>query len=266
MSYPPWVVLHVPHDETTVPAETRNQFLLDEKALKKELNRMTDHLTLALFADPSSHAQVVRAPVSRLVVDVERFADDASEPMSERGMGATYTTTSQLTPLRQPLSRQARDALMQAYYPHHERMEAAVANAIEQFGHCHVIDCHSFPSKALPYERADPSKPRPDICIGTDDFHTTEELASSYQRAFRDAGWTVGLNDPFAGAIVPASRYRCDDRVSAAMIEINRGIYLDENTIAPTADFEAVAVHVRQCCASAIASCQQLPLRMPPLG
>ena len=36
--WPPWVVLHVPHDSTTVPTEIRSQFLLDEVALEQELH------------------------------------------------------------------------------------------------------------------------------------------------------------------------------------------------------------------------------------
>ena len=76
---------------------------------------MTDHRTLRLFADPSADTVVVRAPVSRLVVDVERFPDDADEPMAARGMGVVYTTTSQLTPLRRVLSDSERKALLQAY-------------------------------------------------------------------------------------------------------------------------------------------------------
>ncbi len=51
---------------------------------------MTDHLTMELFTSGIPENQVVRAEVSRLVVDVERF-DDPSEVMLERGMGAfTY--------------------------------------------------------------------------------------------------------------------------------------------------------------------------------
>jgi hypothetical protein len=39
-------------------------------------------------------------PVSRLVVDPERFVDDATEPMAACGMGVIYTQTSQRMPLR----------------------------------------------------------------------------------------------------------------------------------------------------------------------
>lgn len=255
MTYPPWVVLHVPHDSTAVPADVRAQFLLDETELGRELDRMTDHRTLAIFADPSSEAAVVRSPVSRLVVDVERFPDDAGEPMAARGMGAVYAATSQLTPLRRRLSIGEREALMQAYYrPHHAMLEAAVATARERHGRCLVIDCHSFPSVALPYEMADSSNARPDICIGTDDFHTSDELAGAFTAAFRRAGWRVSLNEPFAGALVPGSRYRRDARVGAVMVEVNRRLYLREVDATPSADFEHVARRIRESCVEAIAS------------
>ena len=62
-AYPPWVVLHVPHDSTAVPAEARAAFVLDDAALQQELLRMTDHHTLALFAGAQA-SNIVRAPVS----------------------------------------------------------------------------------------------------------------------------------------------------------------------------------------------------------
>ena len=90
MSYPPWVVVHVPPHSVDIPNGVRNQFLLNDEELVTELTRMTDHRTLALFSDRFSAAQVIRAGLSRLVLDVERFDDDKREPMAARGMGAYY--------------------------------------------------------------------------------------------------------------------------------------------------------------------------------
>lgn len=238
-----------------IPADVRTQFLLDDLALARELIRITDHRTHALFADPSSGAAAVRAPVSRLVVDVERFPHDADEPMAARGMGAVYTRTSQLTPLRRRLDTGEREALMQAYYrPHHAMLEAAVATALERHGRCLVIDCHSFPSAALPYELTDSSIVRPEICIGTDDFHTSATLAGAFTAALQRAGWRVSLNEPFAGALVPASRYQRDARVGAVMVEVNRRLYLREVDATPAADFERIARRIRESCVEAIAA------------
>jgi N-formylglutamate deformylase len=148
--FPPWVVLHIPHDSTIVPDQVRPQFLLTDEELTLELGRMTDHFTHALFAEPPGDAAVVRAPVSRLVVDVERFADDGQELMAKRGMGAIYELTSHLAPLRRKLSLVERDSLMRAWYhPHHQRLKEVVSAAIEQYGRCLVIDGHSFPGSNL---------------------------------------------------------------------------------------------------------------------
>jgi len=249
--YPPWVVLHIPHDSTVIPDSVRDQFLLGDDELDMEVARITDHHTFDLFA--GAGAQIVRAPVSRLVVDVERFRDDAREPMSQKGMGAVYTATSQMTPLRRTLCPEEREDLMRTYYdPHHCRLETAVDKAIESHGRCLVIDCHSFPDHPLPYEQTTMSAVRPDICIGTDDFHTEENLCFAFIDEFRNAGFTVAVNTPFAGALVPESRYRIDRRVQAVMVEVNRRLYLVDDSVFAVADFGNVARRVRACCVTAM--------------
>ncbi len=256
MRYPPWVILHIPHDSSVIPSKVRSQFLLSDAELKLELQRMTDHFSHALFAEPHGDATVVRAPVSRLVVDVERFPDDATEPMAGRGMGAIYEVTSQLAPLRRQLPAQERDSLMlEWYHSHHHRLETAVSDAVVRYGRCVVIDCHSFPGTALPYEQADPAVERPDICIGSDPYHTPEWLEQAFVEAFCRDGWRVSVNDPFAGALVPANRYQVDPRVTAVMVEVNRDLYLDSKTFQPKLDFGRVADAIKAYCFDALANC-----------
>ncbi len=254
LGYPPWVILHIPHDSSVIPSEVRSQFLLSDAELKLELQHMTDHFTHALFAEPHGDATVVRAPVSRLVIDVERFPDDTAEPMASRGMGAIYEVTSHLAPLRRKLSSMERETLMLTWYhSHHNRLEAAVSNAVEMYGRCLVIDCHSFPGTALPYENANPEVERPDICIGSDPYHTSGTLEQAFVSTFSRDGWRVAVNDPFAGALVPASRYRVDPRVTAVMVEVNRDLYLDCNNFQPSSDFDRIAVAIKDYCVNALA-------------
>jgi N-formylglutamate deformylase len=257
--FPPWVVLHLPHDSTEIPEQVRGQFLLSDQTLDGELLRMTDHFTASLFTESDGVATLVRSPVSRLVVDVERFADDQLEPMASRGMGAIYEVTSGLDPLRRQLSPQEKAELMEAwYFPHHERLERAVEDALARYNQCLVLDCHSFPSLPLPYEMADLTSTRPDICIGIDEFHTDQGLALAFVTAFQRVGWQVGVNEPFGGAMVPSTRYRRDSRVSAVMVEVNRSLYMDERVAVPISDFDAVARQVRHCCFEAIAEWREL--------
>ena len=171
----PRIILHVPHSSAEVPADVRAQFLLEDDDLARELRLMTDWHTDELFALPPDEAVTVRFPVSRLVVDPERFEDPEAERMEAVGMGAVYTKTSQRLPLRDEAeAAREREALLARYYrPHHAALEAATAAALAAHGCCLIIDCHSFPSRPLPYEfkvSADRWKVihRPAVCIGTD--------------------------------------------------------------------------------------------------
>jgi hypothetical protein len=64
--FPPWVILHVPHDSTLVPPELRHQITLGDDELAQELIKMTDHLTLPLFASgvPGPSVRFVRKPAT----------------------------------------------------------------------------------------------------------------------------------------------------------------------------------------------------------
>ncbi|MEY3668288.1 MAG: hypothetical protein RL572_1828 [Pseudomonadota bacterium] len=227
---PNWVVLHIPHDSTCIPSKVRDQFALSDAELDDEILKMTDHHTHDLFAKGVSSCQVVAAPVSRLVVDVERFEDDTLEPMSDVGMGVVYTQTHDAETLRKPISQAQRQALLDDwYYPHHRQLANAVDQALRCHGHCLIIDCHSYPEKALPYESLQNAN-RPDICIGTDDYHTPQKLTNWLINYFERASRSVSVNIPFAGALVPHRWYHLDKQVESVMIEVRRDTYMDENT------------------------------------
>jgi N-formylglutamate amidohydrolase len=241
-----WVVLHIPHNSTWIPAGVRDQFTLSDAELDDEILKMTDHHTHDLFAQDVNSSQIVAAPVSRLVVDVERFEDDALEPMSGVGMGVVYTQTHDSKMLRRPISQHERDELINQWYrPHHLRLSNAVENAIKCHGRCLIIDCHSFPKKALPYENS-PGADRRDICIGTDEYHTPKQLADWLVNAFGRSGRSVALNSPFSGSLVAQGYYHLDKRVESVMIEVRRDIYMDENTqIRIPGTFEATQEKIR---------------------
>lgn len=230
------MVIHVPHASTVVPDDVISQFVVSPAELALEIGLMTDHLTDRLYASPS--ATIVRFPVSRLVVDPERFESDDREVMASRGLGVIYTRTSGGASLRRVLTTDERERLLDRYYrPHHAALTAAVAEQLDRDGHCSIIDAHSFPSRPLPYELQQDVN-RPDICIGTDDFHTPAWLRERASRLCADAGWTVEIDRPFAGALVPMRYFGCDQRVRAIMIEVNRRLYLDETSFTAAAGFD----------------------------
>jgi len=248
---PPWVICHVPHDSSEIPADIRGQFLLNDQQLSVELRRMTDHFTLDLLAGNTAESQIVRAPISRMVVDVERFEDDHLEPMAERGMGVVYTKTSDLLPLRGEAAAQQRQNLLERWYrPHHAMLTAKVEAALKL--HCQVliIDCHSFPAAPLAYEE-DQRIDRPQICLGTNE-HTPALLQNVLKSAFQNAGFIVGVDAPFSGVMVPGAYFRKDYRVTAVMIEVNRALYMDELTGEKDGGFESIAKSLRNCTSHSI--------------
>jgi N-formylglutamate deformylase len=221
------IVLHIPHSSKEIPPDIRPSLVLSDEELETELVRLTDSYTGELY-DCRMATRII-FPVSRLVVDPERFLDDSAEPMSEAGMGAVYLCDSRGQTLRSTLSPGQRDELIQKYYvPHHSRLADAVSSALADQGRCLIVDCHSFRSVPFKYEKD--RSPRPDICLGTDDYHTPASLRDSLVELFLAAGLTVDINSPFPGTMVPQPYYHTDERVHSIMIEVNRSLCMDEDS------------------------------------
>jgi N-formylglutamate amidohydrolase len=225
------VIAHVPHGSTLIPANERRSITLSDSDLERELLLMTDRYTPEIFEGIAELGGLgLVNNYSRLVVDPERFEEDEEEIMASRGMGAVYTKTSYQEILRKDLSAEEKKKLLSLYFrPYHEAVSIEVENMLHQFGRCLIIDCHSFPSKPLPYELNQDSD-RPDICIGTDSFHTPEELTTLVRSVCEANGLRVSIDKPFAGTYVPLTYLNKDDRVSSIMIEVNRSLYMNETT------------------------------------
>lgn len=223
------MILHIPHASVIIPPDERASLVPDDRALERELLTSTDWFTDELFAFAGERRVVF--PVSRLVVDPERFVDDEAEPMAARGRGVIYTRTVEGAPLRHPLSAKDRERLLDTYYrPHHRRFEDAVSGELEREGRVLIVDCHSFPSVPTLIDQHRDPPVRPQFCLGTDDYHTPEKLTKRARDYLTKCGYEVAINIPFSGTIVPLSRYRRDPRVQSIMIEVRRDLYIDEKT------------------------------------
>ena len=234
------IVAHVPHAATLIPASIRAEILLDDDSLAQELIRLTDWHTDELFSWMGElGGPMLVNRLSRLVFDPERFVDDADEPMATIGQGAVYSRTTDGRRMRILTDDDRARRIEEFYDPYHAALTGLVTETLERFGRCLIIDCHSFSSDPLPSE-PDQAPDRPDICIGTDSFHTPPALAEHLRRAFAAEAFRVRLDSPFAGALVPLAYYRRDNRVASLMIEVRRGLYCDEATGDPASSFASV--------------------------
>src|SRR5262245_11305439 len=243
-------IVHVPHASTEIPEDLRSELLLDDQALMRELMAMTDHFTDRIAAMAVGMQTVIRFPVSRLVVDPERFTEDAVEVMAARGMGVIYTQTSEGLPLRTPPTEVHRQALLNRYYhPHHERLADAVECIVATLGQAILLDLHSFPSRPLPYE-LDQRTYRPDICFGTDSYHTPTELLEVATATATAAGYSTSINAPFAGTLVPSRHYKRNRAVKSLMIELRRDLYMNEQNAEPHSGLDRndrICPHAGEC-------------------
>lgn len=247
-------IVHIPHSSTHIPGRIRSQFVLRASALQQEINLLTDWFTDEIFGDLAGASDVI-FPVSRLVVDPERFEDDDDEPMAGLGMGVIYERRSNQTPLRHKLSASERQALIEDYYrPHHQALSNLTGRIIAEHGQCFILDGHSFPLVALPFEVASPLA-RPEICIGIDAYHTPAWLCDAADELFKEAGFTTAINYPFAGAMVARGFYRTDKRVVALMIEVRRDLYMDERKFEKLAVFDTVQRRIRDVISEIIKFC-----------
>ena len=123
----------------------------------------------------------------------------------------------------------------QLYIPFHTALGDLIEATRRRFGYVILLDCHSMPSASM----APAGGPRPDIVLG-DRFGASADCKIT--RFLKDAryglGYEVHMNRPYAGGYITEHYGRPTRDVHAVQIEINRGLYLDELTMRPTAAFE----------------------------
>ncbi len=80
------VLLNIPHNSTHIPKPAGKNYLLSKKSLDYETKSMADLYTKELFSGIVKKYDSITMTVSRIFVDIERFAEEEKEPMSKVGM------------------------------------------------------------------------------------------------------------------------------------------------------------------------------------
>jgi N-formylglutamate deformylase len=216
------IIIQIPHSSIDIP-----EFIIDtynNSLLQKELFLSTDHLTDQIFN--IQNVTTLKAPFSRLFCDMERFFIDE---MDQYGRGF-FTYKTQFGEFFREFSLDTKEMVYQQYFLSYQKtFSKIVENKISKYGMSIIIDAHSFNSVPLIFEK-NQSRIRPDICIGTDEYHTPEFFKDFALNFFEKEGFSVAINNPYSGAIVPLDFYLKDKRVLTIMIEINKRLYMNEVT------------------------------------
>lgn len=240
------IVLSIPHSGTCIPEEERASFLLEKSELDRFIQEAVDWYTDELYdvVEELGGASICHT-INRIVVDTERFEDDEVETMAAKGLGALYVKTYEGATLRAAISYEKRQELLSLYFrSYHTALEELVTDAVDRFGHCLLLDCHSFGSiyAASPFYD---SGSLPDLCLGTDKHHESQEVTQRVLDEAKRRKLTVSINYPYSGVVVP-TRWYGDSRVLAYMLELNKSLYLKSGSTEKGVDFLKVKFHVRE--------------------
>jgi N-formylglutamate deformylase len=242
------MVFNSPHSGRHYPAD----FLAQSRLDSTKIRRSEDFCVDELFA----HAHVIGAPMlvahfPRAYLDVNRepyeldpkmfegtlpsFAN-ISSPRVAGGLGTVPRLVAENMEIyhrRLPVAEALR-RIEGIYRPYHECLLKLVARTHSAFGRAVLIDCHSMPASV----RSTATAMRPDFIIG-DRFGTSaaHELSRTAALILQEMGYVVTRNKPYAGGFITEHYGRPAQGLHALQIEVNRGLYFDEERLLKKSGF-----------------------------
>ena len=223
------ILLHIPHAATHLPPDFWQDTALGRAEIEREALFVCDYKTDELAAGIDC-AKVIFGH-SRLYCDVERFRDDADEPMAQRGMGTVYRQLPGGKYYREITPARRQEILAHAYDPHHAKLDQLSRQIVEENGECILVDLHSY-SDELVAKIFGAQENLPDICLGYGEAWFEREAILRLKNFVESLGYSCAINHPYTGALVPNWVYSAGDhRVRAVMLELNRRAYLHDNFV-----------------------------------
>ena len=210
------LIFHIPHSSIKIPSSAK--YLLNDNMLTNEILKLTDLETDKIFNIENTTKIIF--DYNRVFCDVERLPDEQEE-MFKVGRGFYYTHTDEGLELRDESDK---ETVRNLYNAHHTLLEETVQSHLLHNDIAVIIDCHSFSDTPFDTD-LDKAMNRPDICIGTDEYHTPPDLIELIKNGYEEAGFNVRINSPYSGTIVPLKYYKQNPSVKSIMIEINRKLF-----------------------------------------
>ncbi|WP_158276282.1 N-formylglutamate amidohydrolase [Bifidobacterium callitrichidarum] len=199
--------------------------------LRESVHRIADLYVdrVGQLISDSCNATLIRSNMSRLWCDIERYPDEREE-MNKVGMGVIYDVDADMNPLYEhPISgNERRFRLQSLYWPYHDELVRQSQYMLNRYGYGLLLDLHSYSKTALPYE-LHKEDARPGICIGHNGDRYGEHVAEIFRKVLESAGYEVGFNQTFKGAVRPNGID--SPHLACVMIEIRKDQYLDDGKL-----------------------------------
>jgi len=219
------------------------------------LRRAEDAFVDDLYEDAPRHgAQFLKALYPRSYIDPNRHEGEIDEAMledlwphriepserTEMGLGLIRRLIKGNLPIYNRLLAVAEvEARIAGYHrPYHDELEAMLGETHRRFGAVWHVNAHSM--KAVGRRRGQPI-PRDDFVLGDLEGESCDaDFTAFVAETLRGFGYTVRINHPFKGAELVKRFGRPQEGRHSLQIEINRGLYMDEDRIEKADGFSAL--------------------------
>jgi N-formylglutamate deformylase len=266
------LVCDSPHSGTAYPDDFN--FAVDFA----DLRRCEDtHIEKLWSAVPQMGGTLIHALFPRSYIDTNRIEFDIdvdmidsewigrTEPSKrclELGNGLIFSKTTTLQPIydRKLGVAEIRNRIRTCWLPYRTALSDALARAYRNHGKYWHLNLHSMPSNA--YERLGLPKGKvlADVVLGDlCGAACTAEFTAFVAASFKQFGYTVSINDPYAGMDLIAKHGNPKLSKQSLQIELNRALYLDENTREPLSYFEKIQTDMQRILTDIAAYIQHQP-------
>ena len=245
-------VFNTGHSGAVYPPDFVAASRLDALTLRRSEDAYVDRLFASVVA---LGAPLLRANFPRAFLDVNREPFELDPRMFEGRLPSFANTRSmrvagglgtvprvvadgqEIYARRLPVT-EATARIEGLYKPYHRALRGLVQRTARSHGHCVLIDCHSMPSSSL---GRDPEM-KADVVLG-DRYGTAcaPSLINGFEAAFRARGFRVVRNKPYAGGFITEHYGEPNLGRHALQIEVSRGLYMNEGSLAMTAGFDDLA-------------------------
>ncbi len=243
------VLFASPHSGSHYPDDFTSKLRVD----LMDLRRTEDAYIDQLFGHaPKAGAALVKANYARSYVDLNRDARELDDRMFidglprqsglpghrvKAGLGSLPRIGAQADNIYAEQLTQAEGArrLDLIHDVYHDALSTEIEHLKTKWPEVVLVDCHSMPS-------TQPGrKTLPDIVLG-DRFGSScsSKLTQTVEQVFRRAGLSVGRNAPYAGGYTTRRYGRPRRGTHVLQIEVNRGLYLDEDRVETSDQFEQI--------------------------
>jgi N-formylglutamate amidohydrolase len=237
------VLLSVPHAGRDYDAAILGNAAQGRRALEMLEDPLVDRLCWRAIA---AGIGAVVQNVPRAVIDCNRDEEEVDPaaiagispapvgPRARYGLGLIPSRTYRHGSLwRRPVDRaELQLRIDEVHRPYHGALAAALEELCIRHGEALLIDCHSMPTR----------KRKPAIVIG--DLHCASSapwITAEAARIARAEGFSVALNDPYAGGAIIARHGRPQHGIHAIQLEIDRSTYLVDDGRTAGVGFDRIA-------------------------